>query len=330
MRSSLTRFAIATALLAAPACHRTPVVTSVQDTEAGIPPSRLSAAFREFDDVTATAGLTPLRTVHLKPGEREVRVWIGGGFGYPQSLYRFVERSGRVRGTLLRHWPTAAPGDTLGIHGETFDDLIRYDQSTRCTKFRTADRAGTCEASFTRTPNWKRVLRDAEGEGLWTLPDQSALPNDRIAVFDGWGITVELRDGDAYRAYEYDNPGSHPSWARQASHVIAIARIMQSVNALVPSGAQSYRGITSGKYGSGFARCGAKEAWRFDGSLSDYWKRHPADSARTARDSSGRYEVVVTGHLSPEWLMTGWGKEFTRNLRVEAITSVRSTRPGGC
>lgn len=319
--------AAASTLLLVVACHRTPVLAPVRGGEAGIPDATWpSIYFHEFDAVAASAGLTPLRAERLARGDREVRIWIGGGFGYPQRLYRFVDRRGHVRGTLIRYWPTGTYGDAPG---ETFDDLIRYYERAHCTKFREARSMGTCQALFTTTPDWTAILQRAERYELWTLQDPSTLPSDRIMVTDGWGITVELRDGSAYRAYQYGNPDAHPSWP-QGSQAIAIADAMRSVDSLVRSDGEWFHGITSGRYRSAFTDCGTGAAWEFRGTLDEYWKTHASERARIGVSPDSLYEVRLRAVLTPEWLARRWDSKFKQVLQVTKITSVREARPGGC
>lgn len=327
MRSSLRAFLVPLSLLGAVACHRPPVVAPVRGGEPGIPTATWpSIYFREFDAVAASARLTPLRTEVLKPGEREVRIWIGGGFGYPQNLYRFVERRGVIHGTLIRHWPTGEYGDPPG---ETFDDLLRYDERAHCRNFRKAESMTTCEALFTTAPDWRTVLESAMRHGLWTLQDPPNLPSDRTVVTDGSAITVELRDGGAYRAYQYGISSKNPS-RPQATQAKAIADLMRGVDSLVRSDGEWFHGITSGRYESAFTDCETGAAWEFRGALDGYWKTHASERARMTESPDSLYEVRLRGHLTPEWLAQRWHSKFKQILQVREITGVQVARPGGC
>lgn len=327
MRSRLVRVLAPLSLLGAIACHRTPAVTPLRGGEPGIPHATWpSVYFQGLDAAVASAGLTPLRTQSLPPGVREVRVWVGGGITAPEYMYRFVERDGKVRGTLLLYWPTMQVGSTPD---ENFDALMRESERGRCVKFGRAGPKGSCEALFTRTPNWGAVLRKMEGEGLWTLEDPSTLPSDGIMVFDGWGITVELRDGTAYRAYQYENPGSHPSWPH-GKQAIAMARALRAVDSLTLPSGQEYRGITSGRYESAFTECGTGRVWEFEGALEDRWKIAARDTTRASSTADTLYQVTLRGTLGPAWLARYRRSKYERPLNVIEILSVREARPGGC
>ena len=56
------------------------------------------------DSYTEAAGLRPLRVELLPRGTREIRVWVGGGLGWPQELFRLVERGGQSSGEFFIDW----------------------------------------------------------------------------------------------------------------------------------------------------------------------------------------------------------------------------------
>ena len=88
----------------------------------------------------------------------------------------------------------------------------------------------TCRADFARPPAWWAVLKRAEAAGLWTLPDQW-IPRDGTQVTDGWGMTVELTDGNRYRAYHYDNPELRGPSPENAS-AVAIRAALGAIDSL--------------------------------------------------------------------------------------------------
>jgi hypothetical protein len=129
-------------------------------------------------------------------------------------------------------------------------------------KLSTVEGTATCVARFAKIPDCGTLLEKAEALGLWSLPDQASLPGDSIFVTDGWGMSVELRDGKRYRAYSYSNPQAH-AWP-EAKRAEAIAGAFQTVQRLVglvaPSLAEKiYVGIaSSGPSLSEFQQCGSK------------------------------------------------------------------------
>lgn len=310
------------ALLALAACARamppSPVAPAVEGA-GGLPNDAwVGVYFRSFDRVAEAAGIPPLRAQPLPPGEREVRVWIGGGLGYPQQLYRVVDRQGRVRGEEVRYWPL--DDEPTFADGHTFDELVAANQRGACEAVRRTARMAACRARFTRPPDWAGVLRRAEASRLWSLPDESTLGNQSI-ILDGTSVTVELRSGAEYRAWQYDlRPIPR---GPESAAALEIARAFRGVDSLVhrPDVLRVYRGVTSGRYGSAFRPCGGSEDWEFRESL-------PSLAARTgmpAPDSAAgaRHYVAVRAILAPEWLARQWRSAYPRVLQVQELVETR-------
>src|SRR4051812_7729312 len=126
----------------------------------GVPDSaQLAAIWKSvyypiFDSVVVSARLSRLRSSALPEGQREVRIWVGGGFTAPQDLYRFVDDRGQVSGELVRYWGVR-PADGLDSlerrPGEAPDDLVLYSLRGSCSRYSTGARKHTCRAEFTRS-----------------------------------------------------------------------------------------------------------------------------------------------------------------------------------
>ena len=165
-------------------------------------------------------------------------------------------------------------------------------------------------------------------------PDPSALPPDHVVVLDGWTMVVELRDGERYRTYRYNNPESHTKWP-SAAQAGEIARTLSGIDslALPPDVWKTYRGITTGRYQSAFRSCDGAE-WEFHDALRSLVKRTPpSDRVKLAplADSSARdstlYEVEVLGELTPEWLARKWESKYPRVLQVIELRAGRPALP---
>jgi hypothetical protein len=300
-----------------------------------------SAYFADFDRAARAAGLTPLREMRLRPGEREVRLWTQVEIAVPKELYRFVDRGSAVRGELIYYWGADAPDTTLGERpGETTHDLMRYTLQGSCNRFAVAEETGVCRARFRRAAPWRAVLRAAEAQGLWTIPDPSALPPDSVMVFDGWTLVAELRDGQRYRTFRYNSPEAHPRWP-SAARVQTIARGLNAIDSLVPSSAvrRPQRGVTTGRSGAAFRVCGDTTTWEFRSDLRSLAKHASARiratlpaalTDTTTRDATGgdttmMYTVEVIGEVTPPWLARQWGSKFPRVLQVFEL---RAAQPG--
>ena len=319
-------------VLTAAGCRfQTPTVQPARPGENGLPQaSWVRIYFWDFDRVATAAQLRPLRAVTLPEGRREVRIWIGGGIGYPQELYRFTDDGRRVRGEYILYWP-APPADTSEgeTPGETFHEIMILGQAGRCGGFRRSADTGICRALFTREPDWRAVLQRAEAGGLWTLPDESTLPGNVPMVLDGTSMTVELRDGRTYRAYQYDVPNRRG--APESERITEIARSLNAIDSLLrtPDSERTYRGITSGRYRSEFRDCASGDRWQFDDDLA-----HMANSAGIpfvhGSDTTARYVVEVIGQLTPEWLARQFEAKYPKVLQPLRLVALQPSVDGAC
>lgn len=172
-------------------------------------------------------------------------------------------------------------------------------------------------------------MKRAEAAGLWTLPDQW-IPPDGMQVVDGWGMTVELRDGSRYRAYHYTNPDArNPS--PEAASAVTIRVALGAIDSLAktPDVVRAYRGITAGAYRSEFVDCASGARWEFYDDLHSLAGRSKV-AFQPASDSTARYVVEVVGELTPAWLARRWNSRYTRVLQIFRLVSVRPALDGAC
>ena len=287
----------------------------------------VKSRFQTFDRAADAAGLKPLRAVELKPGEREVRIWIGFSIGAPKSLYRLVVQGERVRGERVLYW-NAEP-DPDEEPGETFHDLMFYNYEGACADFRTERGMGACRARFAEAPDWDRVYERITEQDLWTLPDPSTLPDDGTIVIDGWSMTVELRTPETYRTYHYNNPWAKESWpeAEKANRIASV--MLEAGTVRSPDVRRRYRGLTSGEYRSAFRLCRSDTIWAFRPSTTMEKLARRAGIELPEPGEYG-YELVVVGRATPEWLADEWESEYTRELQVRKLISVRPAHRPAC
>jgi hypothetical protein len=162
-------------------------------------------------------------------GPREVRLWRLGSWGPPWPFVQMIERDG-VRGDLGVGWSLWQPWfrDSLAYDEERLQGM-RSDLEDRCGPLRTTDRAEACTPELISAPDWEATLRAMEEAGLWTLPDETVLP-DLYATcpigyvrLDGTTYIVELFDGTSYRAYSYWSPREDSPWPEE----VQAARIVE-------------------------------------------------------------------------------------------------------
>jgi hypothetical protein len=264
-------------------------------TSLGRSPTRSSFAplyVASLDPVVRAAGLEPLRTTQLPAGSREVRLWLGGGLVWPQDLYRVVSRNGRVTGEWYRYWYSPAPDSMSGLT-VPFGMLVRPGLSGQCVSIRTRGDAETCEVRFSREPDWSALLQQMSEAGVWTLPDETELPSDSIVVFDGWVLTVELRDGKQYRAYNFSNPQYHRQ--PEAKQAVAIADALRALSPLAS------RALAPGEACKP-PDAGRVRAWHVEWDFADLQQR--ARGLGVAQSGILRIPPTSRQHVSPA-LATG-------------------------
>lgn len=176
--------------------------------------------FTMANDIASAARLGRLHEAALSGKHKEVRIWIGGGHGWPQSLYRFQIDGSTVVGELYLYWP-ADSAKSAGLAEDHIAEHVRPDCENRAY----GRRYGVCRKVFALEPDWESIYADLTDLGPWALRDESELrPQVDFLVLDGWGITVELRDGKKYRAYEHDNPRTKP-WP-EAQRAVKMAELL--------------------------------------------------------------------------------------------------------
>ena len=281
--------------------------------------------FPRFDRVAASAGVEPLRTKDLPEGTREVRIWISGP-GDGHNLYRVVETEASVFGELIFSWSARAHESDLP--GQSMHDLAVYNLTGSCYGFFKTETTATCRALFDQPPDWEGILRAAELAGLWRLPDLSELPVERLISTGGWGLTVELREGKAYRAYQYNNPASYPS-SPEAVQALEIAELFRNIQDLVrPADVEgTYRGITTGQPGAAFFFCNSDNVWGIRFALQDL--AYLADLNLPDPGAFG-YVVTLVGKPAPEWLAREMKSNFSQVLPWAEIKSIEPAHSPSC
>ena len=162
---------------------------------------------------------------------------MGFGITNPMHLVRIVVADGRVEGELW-HWlstevPDAADQADIRASADSIPGLLR--RQFRCGRFavdtmRAEDAApdgsrslvAACRVRFRSPPDWSAYLRELESHDVWTLADESEVPQLGLTVFDGVSLVVEAWNGRRYRTYHYGNPALQPS--AEARHAEALMK----------------------------------------------------------------------------------------------------------
>ena len=164
-------------------------------------PAKVPGLLQFTNPPARSMNLPLLRESPLPKGAKEVRIWIGFGIVHPDFMLRFqIGTDGTLTGTMLAY---AEPYPT----DETYYQWISAVLAAMCSSIQGDDTIKSCSADASRDIRWNVIYRQLVAESLWTLPDESELPEPKYTMSDGEAFVVELRDGKGYRAYQYANPG---------------------------------------------------------------------------------------------------------------------------
>lgn len=130
--------------------------------------------FESIDERTDEAQIKSLRKTKLADDDLEIRIWKGFGL---------MRLEGFILKRINKNW-SAIHIDTNYVSGKVVNENKQLNKP----------KAGW-EAA------WKKLL-DAE---ILTLPDASSIDCDS-GLEDGTSYVVELKKGENYRTYMYDNP----------------------------------------------------------------------------------------------------------------------------
>lgn len=145
----------------------------------------------------AAAGFGDLRNKLLPLGDEEMRVWEGFGKTF-------------LQGTILRK--VGGTWIAMRLLSET-----QRGKRRDWTKVYPGPKTG-----------WPTFWSLAESLGIWTLPDDSTLPQERRrTIRDGYSIVVETQRKGKYRVYAYNNPREQKQWPT-AARMMAIGKLLGS------------------------------------------------------------------------------------------------------
>ena len=139
--------------------------------------------------IAALAGLAA-------PAGEEVRVWSVSDAADQNYVIVLRREAAGVRGQVVRCWPARYAPDPKWL-----------PPGWRCARHVVQPDLRLCRAAFDKQPDWAALLRDFEGDDVWSLPDGSDLQKkDKDTLAHGASLTVELLRSGASRAYTYPLP----------------------------------------------------------------------------------------------------------------------------
>ena len=329
----MTRVLLLLSLAACAQASRNQAVSRPADRPPNFETDTILRGWTASDSAALALGIGLLRQTPLPDEIQEIRIWTGLALGVPHDLLRLTRRGNKIEGLKALYWEVERKetGESATAPGVPIDAVVRHTIEGRCRPPRRYGDVEACRVVFTNLPDWKAIWDSLAVLGVWTLPDQDALPRGSGMSLDGWAMTVEVRDGRRYRSYAYSNPDGrrHPAELAAA----AIGRIDDSVWTLVPRprNERRYRGrLDVGAGWSEFRACGSGTVWGVQGRLGNR-----LDSLRmkvAGQDSTARhvYYAELRGMLAYPGLAREWDTPYTEILQVDSVFTVRASSPERC
>jgi hypothetical protein len=151
--------------------------------------------FESIDKLTKRLGFKPLRSIEIKPGDLEVRIW--SGFGIQGSGGTIIKRiAGKWSAFTLDD-----PEGTRGVNGRAIQPNTK---------------------KAPKSIDWAKAWEQMELAGIETIKDESEIPKCS-EVLDGISWVIEIAKPGYYRTYMQGNPQiARSEDGDKLLHVIAI------------------------------------------------------------------------------------------------------------
>jgi hypothetical protein len=151
--------------------------------------------FKSIDELTDEVGIKSLRKTHLANDDIEIRIWMGFGV---------TKLEGFIMNRTKKDW------------------TAKYVTADYISKKFVNRNIGLNEPQSGWEKTWQKLI-DSE---ILTLPDAESI-NCNAGAEDGFSYVVELRKGNNYRTYMFENPGDDfPNKCREAGKILEIVRII--------------------------------------------------------------------------------------------------------
>ncbi len=171
------------------------------------------------DDKAKAAKLIPLRMKSLNSESKEIRVWIGFGTISPEELLIIsIDNNNLVSGKKILTYRLVEPIDK---NEENFKFEFLESIHSYCKVIHRSNNFEACSYKKNEYFDWSKIYKKLLSLDIWSLPNESMLPESKILVLDGLSIVVELLDGKIYRNYSYGNPAFRKEVeAQKASNIM--------------------------------------------------------------------------------------------------------------
>ncbi len=228
----------------------------------------------------------------------------------PFQLFR-ISKGRRVQGESILYWAKGINSNELSHH-----ENMKLYLKDRCTEFYETISFGYCLPLYETEPDWGNIYSVLDSRNIWTLPDQSEIPDLSPPDSNEWVLNTQVRLGNYYRTYTHTTPGRYLPQMEQGSDlgiiIVEFQRLVQ--NQQQQDNFNTYSGITSGENGSSFTLCDGSEVWRFNGNLEELLTSSGYPLQITQQEGMQFY-ITVSGTVSDEWYRSraysGYSREIT-------------------
>ncbi len=227
----------------------------------------------------------------------------------PFQLFR-ITKGKRVHGESILYWAKGIGSNELSHH-----ENMKLYLKDRCTEFYETVSFGYCIPLYETEPDWGKIYSTLDSRNIWTLPDQSEIPDLAAPDSNEWVLNTQVRLGNYYRTYTHTTPGRYLSQMEQGASlgiiIVELQRLVQ--NQQEQDNFNTYTGITSGVKGSSFTLCDGSEVWRFNASLEELLSSTGYPLQITEQEDLQFY-ITVSGTVIDEWYRSRAYSGYSRQI----------------
>ena len=262
--------------------------------------------------IADSLGWGDLSSAELRKVKEEFRITLISEIA-PFQLFR-ISRGKKVQGESVLYWPKGSSKEV-----DHYENMPLYLKD-RCNEFFETLSFEYCFPIYETEPNWEKVFNVLESGDVWTLPDQSEIPDIAVPDSNEWVINTQVRLDKFYRTYTHTTPGRYLSLMEQGGDlgiiIFEFQHLVQSQHEL--DNFDIYSGITTGVNGSSFTLCDGSEVWRFNANLEELLTASGYPLQITEQEELQFY-ITVSGTVDNEWYWNRAYSGFSRQITPSEI-----------
>ncbi|HEU4558828.1 MAG TPA: hypothetical protein VFS20_13300 [Longimicrobium sp.] len=152
------------------------------------------------DALVAALELPALRSVPLRRGERELRLWPSNGPVAPSMFVRVVDGRDVDAAEIFAYWREGPLTQDPGLRA-TFE--ARVLEQWQCGPIRYANGYGFCRVKVADPARAGAVVAYLDSIGAWGAADSNPNGDQMVIQLDGQSLGMEIRRGSRYDAQRY-------------------------------------------------------------------------------------------------------------------------------